>query len=572
MNATPERAPIWNGFRICWAYKDQELDKVLAVGLLWKYLQQLQAEADSDAGQPEDPFLQPGRMAATAWGDNQLNGVPFSATVREAFGAAQSQADLVRIERNLESAFTEWRRTVERNQPAAAELAGRMLSGGGNPHRAQRRHGSALRAAAALAARADSVRQHKETEVLACCARIRQESERARQILGPLATPSSRRAGERNGGLRMVAVRSVVTGLLALFLLYWMFSLPLRQAGAGGAGAALAAGGVTVWHLRRRRTVTVPARTTRTGLVQELCPSLIHETIRYYENRAHVAIAEYEATFERGLNTELNAALSTCSVLLEAEALVDLQASAAGRWSGIPDRHFEQVDAGALRFCGRELVEALLLEIAPAGKVTTLASRVIEGFHRVHGRGFREAVLSEDAERVIELWEEAARQEVGEIPLHTVLKVMLADPVRRRCLAGGLQLLMEMAASVAMRRPDVNLDGARCRHWLRIGLPQGTHDPYQQFLEDLFPRVTFYHSWNPDAVEVVYEIRNLSLDELQLYTLNKPHYEQWEPAVRAAFWHYPLPGTPAAQLLSGSGVRLNDQTIGQRERVVNTDG
>jgi hypothetical protein len=121
---------------------------------------------------------------------------------------------------------------------------------------------------------------------------------------------------------------------------------------------------------------------------------------------------------------------------------------------------------------------------------------------------------------------------------------------------------MDSAVSVAMRRSDVNLDAARCRHWLRIGLPEGAHDPHHRFLESLFPRVTFYHSFNRNAIEIVFEIRNLALEELQLCRLNKPHYDQWEPAVRAAFWHYPLPGTAAAQLLVAGQLKAAGASAG----------
>ena len=98
--------------------------------------------------------------------------------------------------------------------------------------------------------------------------------------------------------------------------------------------------------------------------------------------------------------------------------------------------------------------------------------------------------------------------------------------------------LDELSATVLREKHGIRIDRTLCPRIRSVGLPLGTDDPLAQMVSTQFPGASVFTSFEPDAMELLFDVHNLPLEYLLAHELAERAYEAGSSFERR-LWHLP---------------------------------
>jgi hypothetical protein len=109
----------------------------------------------------------------------------------------------------------------------------------------------------------------------------------------------------------------------------------------------------------------------------------------------------------------------------------------------------------------------------------------------------------------------------------------------QRFFTHWLDALATGACSALALGQEMRLDPALSVVRLTVGLPAGEVDPLAAIFRQRFPHAGVTLGSLPDAIEFIFDVRNLPAAALMTHELSRSHYEAANLWEREKLWHFP---------------------------------
>ena len=279
--------------------------------------------------------------------------------------------------------------------------------------------------------------------------------------------------------------------------------------------------------------------TERPSLARRMPSRLRDKILAYGRVIEEYAIVEAEESFARHLARAVNESDwgSRASVLQR--ALGDVESNLKQEWEALPEGIFHEVDPGHVELLGRELADMLAAAWMGDEGSDEHARRVLSSFAAREGAQLVERLRAGDGAAVATSVVAAASAVYGNLALSETFARLTENASGQRLLLHWLDALSETACSALALGQEMSLDPALSIVRLTIGLPSGETDPLAQLLRQRITHAGVTLSSLPDAIEFIFDVRNLPVDALLTHELSQEHYEAANSWERQNLWHYP---------------------------------
>ncbi len=206
----------------------------------------------------------------------------------------------------------------------------------------------------------------------------------------------------------------------------------------------------------------------------------------------------------------------------------------------LPEGFFHEADPGQVELFGSDLVNMLAEEMLPASEASNMSRLVLSALARREGVGLSTQLQSGDGRAVVRALFAAVAEVRPGLTLDQILFRLERHAGGQRFFTHWLDALATVACSALALGQGMRLDPALSIVRLTIGLPAGEVDPLASVFRQRFPHAGVTLGSLPDAIEFLFDVRNLPAAALMTHELSRPHYEAANPWEREKLWHYPL--------------------------------
>lgn len=505
---------------------------------------------------PVHDALRPGEDGPSAFGDS-LRRDGLAARVTRMVAQAEAEAGTgdgaAQLLRGVGRRAAEWRAALapkERAVQVALEIQRSGADAGaesGNPYGdegaarvlAQRLEEVAQRASE-LGAEADERARTLEAELGRDVGRLRRQDETLAQLGAGEEQAAPESAGPKPSKPWLAPLAAGGT----VFVLAAVIGVSLLWAAAAGVAAA-AFLALLRWRASKAPATpetaeeAAPTEAPQGRPARRLPEPLRHKFTAYGRALEDAAVFEVERAFAAELSSALGASpLNTQSAGLR-RALGELEAALVQEAQGMPDGFFHEVDPGRVELFGRQLVKAMAEEVLQAGAVDNLPEWVLSAFAKREGATLAERLRAGDGRAAARALVEAVVDAGPRLSLATTLARLEQDPAGHRLFMHWLDSMAGVACASLALGQEMLLDPALSVVRLTVGLPDGEADPLAPLIRQRLPQAGVALGSLPDAIEFVFDVRNLPAAALMTHELSRPHYEAANPWERARLWHYP---------------------------------
>lgn len=502
--------------------------------------------------------LKRGRGGLTALGDEWRRdglGARVENMVRQAEGDAVRGIG-ARLFEAIRTRAGEWRASLAPTRSAREVVqeieraATQVTAATGNPNSATAMHRATTERAMEIRRDAEAQRIEIEAGRAVLEAEIRREVERLRskeedlaqlqqsepQETGPqVSTESHSRlkqwlpaGGVATVSFTVVAILgvSLLTATLAATTIAALFALVRWRA-----GKVMAREGIEDTSQASEPQPAAPARRIPSRLREKL--------LAYGRVLEDSAIAEAEESFANQLLRALDDSNWGHGASALQHALESVDSNLRQEWDALPEGIFHEVDPGYIELLGRELAILLADGLMKGDSTEALARRVLSSLATREGAPLFERLQTEDGGAVAASLVEAASAVYGEPTLGETLARLSDNAPGQRLLLHWLDVLAEMACAALALGHETTLDPALSIVRLTIGLPSGENDPVAQLVRQRITHAGLTLSSVPNAIEFVFDVRNLPAQALLTHELSQASYDVASPWERERLWHYP---------------------------------
>lgn len=447
------------------------------------------------------------------------SGVAFAAQARVAIEQTlqgDEPVDLLPVAAKLDAKFLAWQqRSMANPLPAWTDGAGKQ----GNPFLRGRLLNRRKEAVAGALAECSASQDAKCTEATAPLQDFRRVAERAGK---EWASFHGAIAGDSDSSpLRWAALKAAGAGSGAAAAI-WTAGLSTALTGATGAGiAALTLG--AEW-LRRKRTPSEDSPQMRVW--RELVRPAADLLIRYYDAAEHAWLAgrQLSAIFEADKAFRSEVDVTDRAALLE-------QALEAG-----DDDLFREVHATRILLGGLQAAR-LWVSALPESERDALVRNALAAIGSASGKTLADLIEETDTAGVTALIVASVREHVTPADLNGVVQSLQATGLGAE-LERRLRGLDELSGAVLREKHGIRIDRTLCPRVRSVGLPLGTGDPLLALIAAQFPGAAVFTSFEPNAIEILFDVHNLPLEYLLVHELAEPAYTR-SSSFERRLWHMP---------------------------------
>lgn len=465
-------------------------------------------------------LLRPGGVAATALGDAALEGGGFikhvRKTIEEAFSGPRV-ADLRRVSTLLDRRFADRAHVLPTVETILQQLRDEIAAGEaeGNPDVPVLSRHRLVDACRQVSQRAGAARDSHDEAAKAAREQFKSQLAPAEEQVANFLRASPVESGsvlQRQAGLGVVAG--------AIFLLLLLVGQPF-------AAWIMLAAAPLVMFLRERRQANVNGHIPPVGVVR-----LAHELLqppadaleRCFKEAELAALAAWETSLADAVAVALgsqDAGDAKRLQRIETDSHTDLAAGG--------EALFEMVHPGYVRLGGltlaRKLVEDRLVALPTESRVPALLK------------------VFADAPSADELLEAAAGQ-IGQFSWAEVIRGAFQCEHGKQMMSKHLKALETVAATVVRMKPG--RDKRLSPEVYTIGLPEGEKDVVAPWIQELFPHAQITYGFDPEGIEIVYDVCNISGEQLMTYEGTKEAYND-ASVVELKLMHHPRRLTAQAE-------------------------
>lgn len=475
--------------------------------------------------------------------------------VAQAEASAGSGAGAAQLLKAIKRRAADWGAELVaggRSEEAAREVARAVGASGeedGNPYVAALANAAAVERAAELEQAASGGAREANARTLALEEELGREVERLRQQDERLAQ-FGRDEADGAAALQADAPKSTPKRWklpLAVGLGFFVFTAILGVSVLTAAAAGVAAGGLMAFVAWRAAKAPVPdaqgtdasAQSAGTQPTRRLSAALRAKFLAYGSALEGAAVLGAEAAFAARLQRELGAAASRGRTRADGVLLGEAEEALRQASESVPEGFFQEVDPGHVELLGRELVSLLAEEALTSGGGADLSARALSAFARMQGVTFAEHLRAGDGRASAAALVEAVNEIRPGLTLAGVLARLDKSAKGQRFLTHRLDALAGVACSALALGQEVRIDPSLSVVRLTVGLPEGERDPLVPLFRERLPHAGVTHGSMPDAIEFVFDVRNLPAAALMTHELSRPHYDAANPWEREKLWHYP---------------------------------
>lgn len=533
------------------------LETAVNATLAWRVLKSLREAAGPS--HPPHETLRAGQRGLTALGDSWRRD-DLAARVKELVGQAEREAGsgsgADQLLRSIKRRAAEWQAGLAEER-GVGETSREIARGfdaeedeSGNPYAyvvahlaTVERAGEIVREASARAREADTRAQALEDELVRDVERLRKQDER----LSHLAQSEKQSDEMIPARVRKPLLKrwwpQVAVGAVG-FVLAVILGVSAFWAAAFGIVAAVLSAFVQ-WRAGKSPAVSADGynnaavSTAGTGSSRRLATSLREKFLSYGLALEDAAILAAEEAFAARLLNEMRASTwHTRSTVMRA-ALDETEAALRQELDGIPEGFFHEVDPGNVELFGRELVEVLVESVLSPTVAENFSARVVTALTRMKGVTFAEGLRTGDGRMSARSLIKAVAEVHPGFMLEESLAWIERSPTGQRLFIHWLDELARVACSALALGQGMRLNPSLSVVRLTVGLPAGEADPLAKTLRQRMPHAGITLGSFPDAIEFVFDVRNLPAAALMTHELSRPHYRaanRWE---RERLWHFP---------------------------------
>jgi hypothetical protein len=533
----------------------KRLETAVGAELAWRALSTLRDGARGDRP-PVYKALLPGEEGPSAFGDS-LRRDGLAARVTRMVAQAEAEAGTgdgaAQLLRGIGRIAAEWRSALAPREHATQVALEIQRSGAdagaevGNPYgddgaaRAlTQRVEEITRRGAEMATEADGRARALEAELSRDVARLRRQDETLAQFSAGEEQAASDFTGPKPSKLWLAPLATGGT----VFVLATVIGVSILAAAAAGVVAA-ALMALVRWRATKAPAVpatgetAAPSEASQARPARRLPESLRNKFMAYGRALEDGAIFEAERAFAAELSNALGASpLNVQSAGLR-RAIGELEAALLQEVQSVPDGFFREVDPGHVELFGRQLVKALAEEALRVGAIGDLPEWILSAFAKKEGTTLAERLRAGDGRAAARALVEAVVEAGPRLSLAGTLARLEQDPTGHGLFMHWLDSMAGIACASLALGHEMLLDPALSVVRLTVGLPAGEADSLAPVIRQRFPQAGVTLGSLPDAIEFVFDVRNLPAAALMTYELSRPHYEAANPWEREHLWHYP---------------------------------
>jgi hypothetical protein len=267
--------------------------------------------------------------------------------------------------------------------------------------------------------------------------------------------------------------------------------------------------------------------------------SLREKFISYGRALEDAAVLAAEGEYASRLLLEMETSTWNARSTVLQQALDETEAILREELDSIPEGFFHEADPGHVELFGSELVDVLVNEALSSTGAGGFLGRVLSVFAQKEGATFAAQLQAGDGRAAAQglltaIAEIRPRLRLGE----TIARLERSD-TGQRLFMHWLDALAGVACSALALGQEMRLDPALSIVRLTIGLPAGESDPLASVFRQRLPHAGVTLGSFPDAIEFVFDVRNLPSDALMTHELSRPHYQAANLWEREKLWHYP---------------------------------
>ena len=149
-----------------------------------------------------------------------------------------------------------------------------------------------------------------------------------------------------------------------------------------------------------------------------------------------------------------------------------------------------------------------------------LIQSILKRIEATHG-SLTELIVNSDLPSAAAAIAHEVTEETGYITIRAALEAMVECAGGKDRLKCSFDRLKASAASVVSLRGGFGVDRALSPQSREIGLPLGDADPLAPLVREFMPGATLFRSFDPNAIEIVYDARNLAAEDLASHQRTK---------------------------------------------------
>jgi hypothetical protein len=476
--------------------------------------------------------------------------------VAQAEASAGSGAGAAQLLKAIKRRAADWGAELAaggRSEEAAREVARAVGASGeedGNPYVAALANAAAVERAVELEQAASAGAREANARTLALEEELGREVERLRRQDERLAQ-FGRDEADDAAALQADAPKSTPKRWklpLAVGLGFFVFAAILGVSVLTATAAGVAAGGLMAVVAWRAAKAPAPAAqgtdasaqtAVGTQPTRRLSAALRAKFLAYGSALEGAAVLGAEAAFAARLQREFGASASRGNTRADGVLLGEAEEALRQASESVPEGFFQEVDPGHVELLGRELVSLLAEEALTSGGAADLSARALSAFARMQGVTFAEHLRAGDGRSSAAALVDAVNDTRPGLTLAGVLARLDKSAKGQRFLTHRLDALAGAACSALALGQEVRIDPSLSVVRLTVGLPEGERDPLVPLFRERLPHAGVTHGSMPDAIEFVFDVRNLPAAALITHELSRTHYDAANPWEREKLWHYP---------------------------------